>query len=129
MSKVITINGNIACVKYDLICGKGVDALCTDHTRAPTSDNIYLVEIKGKNLLNAIKNIEKTLKRDPNTGCGLVLKPREAFIVHDEDAFRSQQYESSKIQLMKKYNLNIHEIPFNEANKHQILSTALTLGQ
>ncbi|GAB6948063.1 hypothetical protein JCM16161A_21930 [Vulcanisaeta sp. JCM 16161] len=128
MSKVITINGNIACIKYDLVCGKGVDALCTDYTKAPTSDNIYLVEIKGKNLTNAIENIEKTLKRDPNTGCGLVLKPREVFIVYDGNTPKSQQYESLKIQLMVKYKLVISEIPFNEANKHPIPSTALTLG-
>lgn len=126
--KMLTISGNIACIKYDIICGKGVDALCTDYTKAPTSDNIYLIEIKGKKLLNAIKNIEKTLRRDPNTGCGLIPRPRQAFIVYDENTPRSQQYESLKIELMKRYNLVIREIPFNEANEHPILSTALTLG-
>ncbi len=58
---VITINGNIACIKYDLVCGRGVDALCTDYKKAPTRDNIYLIEIKGRKLFDALGNIKKTL--------------------------------------------------------------------
>ncbi|MGC8544245.1 MAG: hypothetical protein ACP5NQ_09910, partial [Vulcanisaeta sp.] len=113
MSRVVSVNGGIVCIKYDLICGRGVDALCTDYTKAPTRDNINLVEVKGKKLLNALMNIERTLGRDPSTNCGLGVKAKRAFILHDENAFRSMQYDELKIQLTKRYSVEIYEVPIS----------------
>jgi hypothetical protein len=82
---IFACNRCVACVKFDALFGKGVDALCEARCRLERPDygvhldagEIFLVEVKST-LENAARNIHTTLK----TGVISRLKVRKIFVLY-----------------------------------------------
>jgi hypothetical protein len=82
---IFACNRCVACVKFDALFGKGVDALCEARCRLERPDNgvyldageIFLAEVKST-LENAARNILTTLK----TGVISRLKLRKIIVLY-----------------------------------------------
>ena len=95
----------VACVKFDALFGKGVDALCEARCRLEHPDygvyldngEIFLAEVKST-LENAARNIHTTL--------GTGVKVRKIFVLYKRvNARLSAQYSRAKADVEKSYRI------------------------
>lgn len=104
---IFACNRCVACVKFDALFGKGVDALCEARCRLERPDygvylnagEILLAEVKST-LENAARNIHTTL----GTGVISRLKVRKIFVLYRRvNARLSAQYSRAKADVEKSY--------------------------
>jgi hypothetical protein len=128
---IFACNRCVACVKFDALFGKGVDALCEARCRLERPDygvhldagEIFLAEVKST-LENAAKNIHTTLK----TGVISRLKVRKIFVLHRRvNASLSAEYSRAKAVAEKSYRIKIIELPSNMAETDPALAVAFRL--
>ena len=129
---IFACNRCVACVKFDALFGKGVDALCEARCRLEHPDygvhleagEIFLAEVKST-LENAARNILTTLK----TGVISRLKVRKIFVLYRRvNASLSAEYSRAKAVAEKSYRVKIIELPSNMAETDPALATAFRLG-
>jgi hypothetical protein len=129
---IFACNRCVACVKFDALFGKGVDALCEARCRLERPDydvyldagEIFLVEVKST-LENAARNILTTLK----TGVISRLKVRKIFVLYRRvNASLSAEYSRAKADVEKSYRVKIIELPSNMAETDPALAVAFRLG-
>jgi len=129
---IFACNRCVACVKFDALFGKGVDALCEARCRLERPDygvyldngEIFLAEVKST-LENAIRNIHTTLK----TGVISRLKVSKIFVLYRRvNASLSAQYSRAKVTVEKSYRVKIIELPSNIAETDPALAVAFRLG-
>jgi len=129
---IFACNRCVACVKFDALFGKGVDALCEARCRLEHPDygvhleagEIFLAEVKST-LENAARNILTTLK----TGVISRLKVRKIFVLYRRvNASLSAEYSRAKAVAEKSYRVKIIELPSNMAETDPALAVAFRLG-
>jgi hypothetical protein len=129
---IFACNRCVACVKFDALLGKGVDALCEARCRLERPDygvyldagEIFLAEVKST-LENAAKNILTTL----STGVISRLKVSKIFVLYRRvNARLSAQYNLAKANVEKSYRIKIIELPSNIAETDPALAVAFRLG-
>ncbi len=129
---IFACNRCVACVKFDALLGKGVDALCEARCRLEHPDygvhldagEIFLAEVEST-LENAAKNIRTTLE----TGVISRLKVRKIFVLYRRvNARLSAQYSLAKAVAEKSYRIKIIELPSNIAEADPALAVAFRLG-
>ncbi len=129
---IFACNRCVACVKFDALFGKGVDALCETQCRLEHPDygvyldagEIFLAEVKST-LENAAKNVHTTL------GTGVInrLEVRKIFVLYRRvNARLSAQYSRAKADVEKSYRIKIIELPSNIAETDPALAVAFRLG-
>ncbi len=128
---IFACNRCVACVKFDALFGKGVDALCEARCRLERPDNgvyldageILLAEVEST-LENAANNIRTTL----GTGVISRLKVRKIFVLYGQvNARLSAQYSLAKAVAEKSYRVKIIELPSNIAETNPALAVAFRL--
>jgi hypothetical protein len=128
---IFACNRCVACVKFDALFGKGVDALCEARCRLEHPDygvhldagEIFLTEVKST-LENAARNILTTL----GTGVISRLKVRKIFVLYRRvNARLSAQYSRAKVTVEKSYRVKIIELPSNIAETDPALVAAFRL--
>jgi len=128
---IFACNRCVACVKFDALFGKGVDALCEARCRLEHPDygvhleagEIFLAEVKST-LENAARNILTTLK----TGVISRLKVRKIFVLYRRvNASLSAEYSRAKAVAEKSYRVKIIELPSNMAETDPALAVAFRL--
>jgi hypothetical protein len=128
---IFACNRCVACVKFDALFGKGVDALCEARCRLERPDygvyldagEIFLVEVEST-LENAARNIHTTL----GTGVISRLKVRKIFVLYRRVNVRlSAQYSLAKAVAEKSYRIKIIELPSNIAETDPALAVAFRL--
>jgi hypothetical protein len=128
---IFACNRCVACVKFDALFGKGVDALCEARCRLEHPDygvhldagEIFLVEVKST-LENAARNILTTLK----TGVISRLKVRKILVLYRRvNASLSAEYSRAKAVAEKSYRVKIIELPSNMAGTDPALAVAFRL--
>jgi hypothetical protein len=129
---IFACNRCVACVKFDKLFGKGVDALCEARCRLEHPDygvhldagEIFLAEVKST-LENATRNILTTL----GTGVISRLKVRKIFVLYRRvNARLSAEYSRAKAVAEKSYRVKIIELPSNIAETDPALAVAFRLG-
>jgi hypothetical protein len=129
---IFACNRCVACVKFDALFGKGVDALCEARCRLEHPDygvyldagEIFLAEVKST-LENAARNIFTTL----GTGVISRLKVSKIFVLYRRvNARLSAQYSRAKAVAEKSYRVKIIELPSNMAETDPALAVAFRLG-
>ena len=128
---IFVCNRCVACVKFDALLGKGVDALCEARCRLEYPDygvyldagEIFLAEVKST-LENAARNILTTLK----TGVIGKLEISKIFVLYRRvNARLSAQYSRAKAVAEKSYRVKIIELPSNIAETDPALAVAFRL--
>jgi hypothetical protein len=129
---IFACNKCVACVKFDKLFGKGVDALCEARCRLERQDygvhldagEIFLVEVEST-LENAARNIHTTLK----TGVISRLEVSKIFVLYRRvNARLSAQYSRAKAVAEKSYRIKIIELPSNVTETDPALAVAFRLG-
>jgi len=129
---IFACNRCVACVKFDALFGKGVDALCEARCRLERPDygiyldagEIFLAEVEST-LENAARNIHTTLK----TGVISRLEVSKIFVLYRQvNARLSAQYSRAKADVEKSYRIKIIELPSNIAETDPALAVAFRLG-
>ncbi len=128
---IFACNKCVACVKFDALLGKGIDALCEARCRLERPDygvyldagEIFLVEVEST-LENAANNIRTTL----GTGVISRLKVRKIFVLYWRvDARLSAQYSRAKAVAEKSYRVKIIELPSDIAKTDPAMAVAFRL--